>query len=416
MAETTYAKGLEGVIAAESDICQIDGANGKLYYRGYSIEDLAEHSSFEETTFLLLNEKLPSKAELDDFSHRMRQSRRSGRTGSGYDPPVSGRRLARWNCCNRSSPISAAPWSTRSSTPPPATAAETLHQIAQIARRVGRLPAVPRGQSPIVEPKADLSARRQLPLHAARRGAFGPRKATSSIRASCCTPSTVSTHRPSLPASSPPPIRRAIAASRRPSGAGRLPARRGQRAASWTWSTRSARSRTSSRWLDKALDKHRKVMGMGHRVYKAKDPRSIIMEKMLQQLCEQKGDTTVYDMLKEVERVFRDRMEEKGKPIYPNVDFFSGAVYALLGIPARSFHADLRSRPLGRLAGPYPRATQGQPPVPPQVLVCGARTTTLRTHSEASGQLSRGIFAWSPMIRVAAEVRPKWHNDSCPKV
>jgi len=43
-----YAKGLEGVIAAESEICQIDGANGKLYYRGYSIEDLAQHSSFED--------------------------------------------------------------------------------------------------------------------------------------------------------------------------------------------------------------------------------------------------------------------------------------------------------------------------------------------------------------------------------
>ena len=59
MAEVTYAKGLEGVIAAESEICQIDGANGKLYYRGYPIEELAQHSSFEETTFLLLYERLP---------------------------------------------------------------------------------------------------------------------------------------------------------------------------------------------------------------------------------------------------------------------------------------------------------------------------------------------------------------------
>jgi citrate synthase len=67
MTETTYAKGLEGVIAAESEICQIDGAAGKLYYRGYSIEDLAEHSAFDETTFLLLNEKLPSRRELEHF-------------------------------------------------------------------------------------------------------------------------------------------------------------------------------------------------------------------------------------------------------------------------------------------------------------------------------------------------------------
>lgn len=75
MAETTYAKGLEGVIAAESEICQIDGAAGKLYYRGYSIEDLAEHSAFDETTFLLLNEKLPSRRELEHFRGRMRESR-----------------------------------------------------------------------------------------------------------------------------------------------------------------------------------------------------------------------------------------------------------------------------------------------------------------------------------------------------
>jgi len=81
MAETTYSKGLEGVIAAESEICQIDGASGKLYYRGYSIEDLAEHSSFEETTYLLLHERLPSPRELEHFSRRMRQSRQ-------LQPPV----------------------------------------------------------------------------------------------------------------------------------------------------------------------------------------------------------------------------------------------------------------------------------------------------------------------------------------
>jgi citrate synthase len=90
-------------------------------------------------------------------------------------------------------------------------------------------------------------------------------------------------------------------------------------------------------WLDKALGEKRKVMGMGHRVYKAKDPRSIVMEKMLTELSQQQGDTSLYEILKEIEKGFRARMEEKGKPIYPNVDFFSGAVYALLGIPRDLF-------------------------------------------------------------------------------
>ena len=90
-------------------------------------------------------------------------------------------------------------------------------------------------------------------------------------------------------------------------------------------------------WLDKALGEHRKVMGMGHRVYKAKDPRAIVTEKMLDQLARKKGEPELFELLKEIEKGFRARMEEKGKPIYPNVDFFSGAVYTLLGIERNLF-------------------------------------------------------------------------------
>jgi citrate synthase len=90
-------------------------------------------------------------------------------------------------------------------------------------------------------------------------------------------------------------------------------------------------------WLDNALAEKKKVMGMGHRVYKAKDPRSVIMEDFLRTLSKKYGDTRKLDVLKEVEKVFREKMEEKGKPIYPNVDFFSGSVYSLLGIPSNLF-------------------------------------------------------------------------------
>jgi len=76
---------------------------------------------------------------------------------------------------------------------------------------------------------------------------------------------------------------------------------------------------------------------MGHRVYKAKDPRATITEQMLLDLSRKKGDMRFYELLKQVEESFRSRMEEKGKPIYPNVDFFSGSVYELLGIPRHLF-------------------------------------------------------------------------------
>ena len=75
MAKVEYAKGLEGVIAAESKICKIDGEKGLLYYMGYSIEDLVKNTTYEEVTYLLLYGELPTKEQLDDFSGKMRNSR-----------------------------------------------------------------------------------------------------------------------------------------------------------------------------------------------------------------------------------------------------------------------------------------------------------------------------------------------------
>jgi citrate synthase len=87
-------------------------------------------------------------------------------------------------------------------------------------------------------------------------------------------------------------------------------------------------------FLDTELERAHKIMGMGHRIYKAKDPRAVVMQGFLEELSRRKEDFRYLEILKELERDFRARMEEKGKPLYPNVDFFSGAVYALLGIPA----------------------------------------------------------------------------------
>ena len=64
---TDYHPGLDGVIATESSISNIDGKKGILSYRGYSIEELAEKSTFEETAYLLLTGELPTKSELESF-------------------------------------------------------------------------------------------------------------------------------------------------------------------------------------------------------------------------------------------------------------------------------------------------------------------------------------------------------------
>ena len=72
---TTATKGLQDVVANESSICFIDGARGILSYRGIDIHELAQRSTFEETTYLLWNGKLPTASELKQFSQELAAAR-----------------------------------------------------------------------------------------------------------------------------------------------------------------------------------------------------------------------------------------------------------------------------------------------------------------------------------------------------
>jgi citrate synthase len=334
MVETTYAKGLEGVIAAESEICQIDGANGKLYYRGYAIEDLAEHSSFEESTYLLLYEKLPNPQELEEFRERMRNSRELHPAVQNMirDFPPNGSVMELLQ-----SVISYLSGTVEHQIQHSATCncRRTLHQICQMTTVLATYQRFKEGKE-YLQSRPDLSQganflylmRGEEPseeegrildtcllLHAEH--GFNASTFTARVVAS-----TFSTCYSSISA--------AIGAL-----AGFLHGGANERVMQMVEEIGSPDKMDS--WLDQALQEHRKVMGMGHRVYKAKDPRAVIMEKMLAELSDKKGNHYLDDFLHQLEKSFRNRMEEKGKPIYPNVDFFSGAVYTLLGIPPYLF-------------------------------------------------------------------------------
>src|SRR5690554_6382237 len=75
MAESSVQTGLEGVVAAHSSICYIDGQQGILSYRGYDIRDLAEHATYEEAAHLLLMGELPDRVELDAFRGELARRR-----------------------------------------------------------------------------------------------------------------------------------------------------------------------------------------------------------------------------------------------------------------------------------------------------------------------------------------------------
>jgi citrate synthase len=88
-------------------------------------------------------------------------------------------------------------------------------------------------------------------------------------------------------------------------------------------------------WAEEAIAKKKKIMGFGHRVYKVKDPRATVLQELAEQVFVETGRPPHYDLAVEVERVLGQMIGPKG--IYPNVDFYSGIIYDVLGIPRDLF-------------------------------------------------------------------------------
>jgi citrate synthase len=88
-------------------------------------------------------------------------------------------------------------------------------------------------------------------------------------------------------------------------------------------------------YMEKLRAQKKKVMGFGHRVYKAKDPRARILERMSEELGKRAGDTKWFEMTRAVEAIFQPQVAEKG--IFPNVDFYSASAYQVMGIPRDLF-------------------------------------------------------------------------------
>ncbi len=334
MGDATYAKGLEGVIAAESEICLINGAEGKLYYRGYSIEDLAKSSTFEEITYLLLYEKLPTESELSSFQNKMRKSRPIDTVVQNmitqFPEKGSPMELLQSVITYLSSTVSHTIHHSDK-----CNCRDTLHQIAQLATVLAMYQRVREGKS-YVAPREDLSHGANF-LYMMR--GEEPDPAEGAIMDKCLILHAehgfnASTFTARVVASTLSTCYCSISAA---VGAlyGSLHGGANERVLDMVDAIGSLDNVES--WIDKAMAEHKKVMGIGHRVYKAKDPRATVIEEYLKTLSENKGDSFYLDMLTKIEATVNDRMKAEGKLLFPNVDFFSGAVYSLLGIPRDLF-------------------------------------------------------------------------------
>ena len=365
-----FSPGLEGVVAAETAVSEVDGANGRLIYRGgYLIEDLAPVASFEETAYLLWHGTLPDKAELDALRHQMAAARRlnNGARGamSSLDPQTDPMDTLRT--------VVSAQGATKALTNPTLEEANALTSVfptivAAAYRRA-------KGMEPI-QPRDDLGHAANLLWLMEGKEASPDRVhwldtylvllADHGLNASTFTARVIASTGSDLTSC----VVGAIGALKGPAHGGAMFAARNML-------DKIGSAENAERWLQDAHARHARFAGFGHRVYRTYDPRAKILKEMAQTAA-----PDLYKTAAHTEEVALKILHEAHpeRPNATNVDFWASVVLTGVGIPKELFTclfatsrvagwaahvleslADLRIiRPASTWIGPQP----GSKPVP----------------------------------------------------
>ena len=335
-------KGLKGVYLDTTKACFIDGEEGKLLYRGYNIHDLAEKSTFEEVVYLLLYAKLPSQQELQDFDNTLRANRRipddviqvlelvktarpmdALRTGisalSGFDsevddnsPEATIRKGVRLTAMGPT--LVAAHHRLRQGLEPIAPNPDLNHAGNFLYMMFDQIPD--EETSKLLDVDFILHAE-----HGANASSFGAR----------VTAATISD------------LHSAVV-----TGVGVLkgPAHGGAAEDVMKMALEIGHPENAAEYCRNILDNGGRIMGFGHRVYRAEDPRARHLRERSRILSEKMGQPHWFQILTYVEEVAMVPYRSRG--IFVNVDFFAGSIYYLLGFPEDIF---IPIFALGRIPG-----------------------------------------------------------------
>ena len=327
-----WVPGLEGIVAAESDISYIDGQEGVLEYRGFNIKTLAENCTFEEAAYLLLEGHLPKSGELEAFSKELVANRElsSATLGLLKALPAEGH------------PMKAiqAGCAVLGAEHPMSNLHDADDANRAIARLIAQMPTMiaaffrlRNGQEPVA-PRSDLShaANFLYMLEGAEPHPVIAKTMDVALIIHMEHTMNASTFTGRVVASTmADPY--AVVSSAIGSLTGPLHGGANERALA------NLRTIPSVEEVDELIggkiERKEKIMGLGHRVYKTKDPRATILQGLVEAVFEVKGSTPIYEIARRVESIATEKLGHKG--IYPNVDFYSGIVYDRMGIPADLF-------------------------------------------------------------------------------
>ncbi len=321
---TAAAAGLRGVVAAQSSIGDVNGEEGILIYQGYNIHDLAEHASFEEVVYLLWHGRLPNQAELDELNGELR---------ANYEVPAEVIALMK-QYPKDADPMDVLRTAVSSldfyDKDGPGTDRERATKAAtKLTGQIGTIAAawdrIRNGKEPVApDHTLSIAANFMYMLRGERADADEERMfdvclilhADHELNASTFTTRVVSGTLAGMYGA----VTAGIAAL-----AG--PLHGGANTNVMKMLIEIGSLDAVDGWLEKALEEKRKIMGIGHAVYKTEDPRATWLRKYSRHMGEKKGEMKWFEMSQRIEQLM---LEKKG--MHPNVDFYSASTYYLMGI------------------------------------------------------------------------------------
>jgi len=328
--------GLEGVYVNESSICKVDGQNGKLWYRGYKIEDLAKYSNFEEVSYLLLYGKLPTKENLEKFQEKLRSRRDIPdevlaviKTMSKRAHPMDVLRTVTSMLSMYDNEVM-----TRDMALNEDKIITLIAKLSSLTAAIGRI----RKGYDYIEPDEKLDhAQNFLYMLHGKKPNDSDRKIIDLMFILHAEHSTnASTFASLVTASTLADVYSSVI-----SGISTLkgPLHGGADEAALKMMYAIGEPDNTEKYILEALEGKQRIMGFGHRVYKVYDPRAKIVREYLEKRLQEKPTEEVRKLLQIALRAEKLMIEKLGntKGIWPNIDFFAGPLYRSVDIEAELF-------------------------------------------------------------------------------
>lgn len=323
------AAGLRGVVAAQSKIGDVNGEQGILIYQGYDIHDLAEHATFEEVVFLLWNGRLPNQTELDELSGEIRSNYAVPAeiiAGMQYMPKDADPMDVLRTC------VSALDFYDKDGrgTDRERAMRAAIKLTGQLGTIVAAWERIRKGKD-VVAPDKSLSIADNFlyMLRGEKPDADESRMMDVCLILHADHELNASTFTTRVVAGTLADMYGCVTA-----GIAALagPLHGGANTAVMKMLIEIGDLESVDSWLDKALEEKRKIMGIGHAVYKTEDPRATWLRRYSKAMAEKTGESKWFQMSQRIEKLM---LEKKG--MHPNVDFYSASTYYLMGIPLDLF-------------------------------------------------------------------------------